>query len=59
MFRSNILIDVTGGNDEEEICETLILAKGGHRDTSIFFGKTLWLLAFMADPKVDAKSQSF
>lgn len=38
---------------------TLILAKGGHRETSVFFRKTLRLLAFMADPKVDAKRQSF
>ena len=38
---------------------TLILAKGGHRGTSVFFRKTLRLLAFMADPTVDAKSQTF
>ena len=38
---------------------TLILAKGGHRETSVFFRKKLRLLTFMADPKVDAKRQSF
>ena len=38
---------------------TLILAKEGLSETSILFRKTLGLLAFMADLKVDAKRQSF